>query len=113
MSCNFWTIDGYVVTVYQCLYMADVVAISLWLMLLPLFDVGRCYCHDHSMRSGHEVNIDNFSIVGREDQNLTRTIKEALYIRVNNLSLNKNIGKYHLPHIWDEVLCNSRELKLK
>ena len=69
--------------------------------------------HDHSFRSGHEVNIDNFSIVGWEDQNLTRTIKEALYIRVNNPSLNKNIGKYHLPHIWDEVLCNSPELKLK
>ena len=69
--------------------------------------------HDHSIRSGHEVNIENFSIIGREDQNLTRTIKEALYIRVNNPSLNKNIGKYHLPHIWDEVLCNSTELKLK
>ena len=69
--------------------------------------------YDHSIRSGHEVNIDNFSIVGREDQNLTRTIKEALYIRVNNPSLNKNIGKYHLPHTWDEVLCNSPELKLK
>ena len=52
-------------------------------------------------------------VVGREDQNLTRTIKEALYIRVNSPSLNKNIGKYHLPHIWDEVLCNSTELKLK
>ena len=37
--------------------------------------------HDHSNRSGHDVNIDNFSIVGREDQNLGRTIKEALYIR--------------------------------
>ena len=69
--------------------------------------------YDHSSRSGHEVNIDNFSIVGREDQNLIRTIKEALYIRVNNPSLNKNIGKYHLPHIWDEVLFNSPELKLK
>ena len=69
--------------------------------------------YDHSIRSGHEINIDNFSIVGREDQNLTRTIKEALYIRVNNPSLNKNIGKYHLPHRWDEVLCNSPELKLK
>ena len=23
------------------------------------------------------------------------------------------IGKYHLPHMWDEVLNNSRELKLK
>ena len=55
--------------------------------------------HDHSNISGHDVNIANFSIVGREDQNLIRTIKEALYIRVNNPCLNKNIGKYHLPHI--------------
>ena len=55
--------------------------------------------YDHSNRSGHDVNTGNFSIVGREDQNLIRTIKEALYIRVNNPSLNQNIGKYHLPHI--------------
>ena len=51
--------------------------------------------------------------MGREDQNLLRTIKEALYVRVNNPSLNKNIGKYHLPHIWDEVLHNISELKLE
>ena len=69
--------------------------------------------YDHSNIPGHNVTTDNFSIVGREDQNLMRAIKEALYIRVNNPSLNKNIGKYHLPHIWDEVLCNSPELKLK
>ena len=59
------------------------------------------------------VTIENFSIVGREDQNLIRAIKEAIYIRVNNPSLNRNIGKYHLPHIWDEVLNNISELKLK
>ena len=69
--------------------------------------------HDHINISGHSVTIDNFSILGREDQNLTRPIKEALYIRVNNPSLNKNIGKYHLPHIWDKVLLNISELKLK
>ena len=69
--------------------------------------------YDHSIISGNSVTIDNFSIVGREDQNLPRTIKEALYIRVNNPSLNKNIGKYHLPHIWDEVLHNISELKLE
>ena len=69
--------------------------------------------HDHINVSGHSVTIDNFSILGREDQNLTRLIKEALYIRVNNPSLNKNVGKYHLPHIWDEVLLNISELKLK
>ena len=69
--------------------------------------------YDHSNITGHQVTIDNFNIVGREDQNLSRVIKEALYIRVNNPSLNRNIGKYHLPHIWDEVLLNTSELKLK
>ena len=59
----------------------------------------------------HSISIDNFNIVGREDQNLWRAIKEALYIRVNNPSLNINIGKYHLPHIWDEDLFNISELK--
>ena len=56
---------------------------------------------DHSNITGHQVTIENFNIVGREDQNLSRAIKEALYIRVNNPSLNRNIGKFHLPHIWD------------
>ena len=69
--------------------------------------------YDHHTTTGHETSLENFSIVGREDQNLTRAIKEAIYIRVNNPSLNKNIGKYHLPHIWDEVLLNSSELKLE
>ena len=69
--------------------------------------------YDHYYTSGHNVTIENFNIVGREDQTLMRNIKEALYIRVNNQSLNRNIGKYHLPHIWDEVLLNSSELKLK
>ena len=69
--------------------------------------------YDHSNISGHQVTIENFNIVGREDHNLSRAIKEALYIRVNNPSLNRNIGKFHLPHIWDEVLFNTSELKLK
>ena len=67
----------------------------------------------HFNTTGHSISIDNFNIVGREDQNLRRDIKEALYIRVNSSSLNRNIGKYHLPHIWDEVLFNISELKLK
>ena len=69
--------------------------------------------YDHQNITGHNVTLDNFSIVGREAQNLCRWIKEGLYIRVNNPSLNKNMGKYHLPHIWDEVLHNTSELKLK
>ena len=68
---------------------------------------------DHYKTTGHQVSIENFSIVGREEQNLMRAIKEALHIRVNNPSLNRNIGKYHLSHIWDEVQFNTSELKLK
>ena len=69
--------------------------------------------YDHFKITGHNVIIDNFSMVGREDQNLLRTVKEALYTRVNNPFLNRNIGKYHLPHVWDEVLFNTSELKIK
>ena len=69
--------------------------------------------HDHSNTTGHTTSLENFSIVGREEQNLSRLIKESMFIRVKSPSLNKNIGKYHLPHLWDEVLINNRELNLK
>ena len=68
--------------------------------------------YDHFNNTGHTISVDNFNIVAREDINLRRAIKEAIYIRVNDPSLNRNIGKYHLPHIWDEVLLNISELKL-
>ena len=42
-----------------------------------------------------------------------RLIKESIYIRANNPSLNRNIGKSQLPYLWDEVLINITELKLK
>ena len=50
--------------------------------------------HEHSNITGHHTSVDNFSIVGRESQNLIRTIKEAIFSRVNDTSLNRNIGKY-------------------
>ena len=68
---------------------------------------------DHYNTTGHDIFLGNFSFVGREDQNIARSIKEATLIRVNDQSLNRNIGKYQLPHIWDEILVNSSELKLK
>ena len=40
-------------------------------------------------------------------------IREAIFIRVVYPSLNWNIGKYQLSYIWDEVLFNTPDLKLK
>ena len=66
----------------------------------------------HQSSSGHETSMENIKIIGREENNLARTIKEAMYIRVNNPTLNRNIGKYYLPHIWDKILFTIPELKM-
>ena len=64
--------------------------------------------HHHSTITGHTTNHNNFQIIGREGHNLARNIKESIYIRVNNPSLNNNIGKFNLSHIWDRVLLNTK-----
>ena len=43
---------------------------------------------------------------------LARTTKESIYIRVYNPTLNRNVGKYNLHHIWDRVLFNTPDLKI-
>ena len=53
---------------------------------------------DHT---GHSTNPENFTIIGKEDHGLARTIKESIYIRVNNPRLNRNVGKYDHHHLWD------------
>ena len=40
--------------------------------------------YEHGNISGHSTNLDNFTIIGREDHGLARTIMESIYIRVNN-----------------------------
>ena len=68
--------------------------------------------HNHSNNAGHPTSQDNFQIIGREDHGFARTIKESIYIRVNSPTLNRNIDKFNLPHIWDRVLLNTPGLKI-
>ena len=69
--------------------------------------------HHHTSSAGHPINPDCFSIVHRGAQGTTRNIKEAMYIRANDPSLNRNLGKYQLPHVWDQILQDTSALKLK
>ena len=55
---------------------------------------------DHNNTTDHDISIDNFSIMGREDQNLARFIKEAIFIRANEVSLNINIAKTKCNTYW-------------
>ena len=78
---------------------------KIWKEPSPIFG-----CQDNS---GHKISMENFQIVGREENSMARTIKETIYIRVNNPILNRNIGKYNFPHIWDRVLFTIPELIIK
>ena len=62
--------------------------------------------------SGHPVSPECFTIVNREAQGLTRNIKEAMYIKVNDPSLNRNLGKFQLPQVWDQVLKDTPSRQL-
>ena len=46
---------------------------------------------EHQNNTVHITSVENFKIIGREGHNMARAIKEAIYIRVNNPTLNRNI----------------------
>ena len=68
--------------------------------------------HVHANTSGHHAKLNSFSIVGKESHTTTGPIKEVVLIRVNDPSLNRIIGKFQLPHIWDEVILHTPDLHL-
>ena len=68
--------------------------------------------HAHVQHTGHNTTESSFNIIGRENQGLPRTIKESIYIKVNNPTLNQNIAKYNFSHIWDRVPFNTPGIKL-
>ena len=67
----------------------------------------------HSNHTGHPTSHNNFQLIGREGHNLARKLKKLIFIKVNNPTLNRNIGKFNLLHIWDRVLLKTPGVNLK
>ena len=67
----------------------------------------------HSTTTGHPMGPEQFNVVHKEINSHSRTIKEAMFIHVQDSTLNWNLGKYHLPHIWDHLLQASPTLQCK
>ena len=69
--------------------------------------------HEHQNSTGHITSVENFKIIGREDHNMARVVKEAIYIRVNNPTLNRSIGKYKpaTPLGWYITIYSRVEIK--
>ena len=66
----------------------------------------------HSQCTGHQLSKVNFNIIGREGQDIIRLIKESIFIRVNNPTLNRHIGKFQLSNLWDRVLFSAPNIKV-
>ena len=59
------------------------------------------------------MDPEQFNIVHKEVNSHSRTIKKAMFISIHDPTLNRNLGKYHLLHIWEHLLQASPTLQLK
>ena len=69
--------------------------------------------HQHSNTTGHPLDLDLFKIIHKEVHSHSRTIKEAMFVHIHDPTLNRNLGKYQLPYIWDNTLQASPMQQLK
>ncbi|KAI8505493.1 Interferon-inducible GTPase (IIGP) [Branchiostoma belcheri] len=60
------------------------------------------------MTSGHTVTLDKVRILDTEQDYFVRGVKEAVYIRAHQPSLNRDGGRYRLPATFDALLTSSR-----
>ena len=60
--------------------------------------------HLHKETRGHTVDLDEVKILTKESRYFERGVKESIYIRVNNPSMNKDKGRHFLPHLWDHLI---------
>ena len=58
----------------------------------------------HSTTTGHPMDPNQFNIVHKEVNSHSKTIKEAMFICMQDPTLNRNLGKYQLLHILDHLL---------
>ncbi len=58
---------------------------------------------DHSVKENHIIDWESAKIIEKEREDLARGIKEAIYIR-KLPNLNRDEGRYHLSHLYDNLL---------
>ncbi len=58
------------------------------------------------------IDDDEVKILCKETNPAHRTIIEELYIKLHDPKLNKNIGKVHIPNIYEIVLREEGALEI-
>ena len=62
---------------------------------------------DHVVENNHLMDWDEAMIVGRESDRYKRWIKEAIAIRKQGTTMNRDEGQYYLSHVFDDLLKKS------
>ena len=62
--------------------------------------------HIHQECPGHGVSMDSVKILDHNPSWFQRGVKEAIYIRAHKPELNRDGGRFILPHIWDNSLTS-------
>ncbi|XP_066270838.1 uncharacterized protein [Branchiostoma lanceolatum] len=62
--------------------------------------------HIHIESPGHTVSLDKVRILDTEQDYFVRGLKEAIYIRALQPSLNRDSGRYKLPGTFDQLLTS-------
>ena len=58
---------------------------------------------EHKSQANHEINWEGVKILDKESVDVKRKIKEAIHIRRQRLTLNRD-GGYDIPAIFDHLL---------
>ena len=59
--------------------------------------------HIHVDHPQHSVQLENTEVFTTEPRWFERGVKEAIYIRALNPSLNRDGGRFNLPPVWDII----------
>ena len=52
----------------------------------------------------NSITLDNVRILEVEPKWFERGVRESIQIRINNLTLNKDAGRYNLPLVWNNTM---------
>ena len=60
--------------------------------------------HIHLESPGHQVDINGEKVFDKENSPFERGVKEAIYIRAYQPTLNRNAGRHQLSHMYNNIL---------
>ena len=66
--------------------------------------VNKSAITDHVVGENHVINWDEAKIIGKETDKYKRWVKEAIEIRKQRTTMNRDEGQFNLSHVFDDLL---------